>query len=118
MTHRIMGPELRADALAAIPPTGLCFIRRKLQASKNAVVFVHGYRGHIVDTWGAFPQLQWDDNRLDEWDLAFFGYDTAALSSILRTPFARKVRFEDKAVELADALRAYASNAEPKLVSF
>jgi hypothetical protein len=49
------------------------------QTARTAVVFIHGYCGDPVDTWGKFPLLI-DDPRYVRWwrhaDLYFYAYDT------------------------------------------
>ena len=52
-------------------------------------VFVHGFRGNYLSTWGALPDLlrQHADAHADpetrEWDFAFVGYDTRNVSTYL-----------------------------------
>lgn len=44
---------------------------------RNALVFVHGFRGKAVKTWRTFPRLLLQVPSLDGWDLIFFGYESA-----------------------------------------
>jgi len=44
------------------------------EETKGAVVFVHGWGGTAVDTWGGFPGLVRTSSALAGWDVFFFGY--------------------------------------------
>ena len=50
--------------------------------NKNAVVYVHGFTGHITDTWGEMPALLGTDSRLDGWDHCAIGYESSRLFDI------------------------------------
>jgi hypothetical protein len=41
----------------------------------HAFVFVHGFGGHAVDTWGGFRSLIAGSPELAGWDVFFYGYD-------------------------------------------
>lgn len=49
-----------------------------------AIIFIHGFGGDAVKTWGAFPELLAADSRLDGWDIYFLGYHTSLAPDILR----------------------------------
>jgi hypothetical protein len=50
---------------------------RKRAGNKAAVIFVHGFSGKIEQTWGHFPALLVNDQRLDGWDIVGLGYPTS-----------------------------------------
>jgi pimeloyl-ACP methyl ester carboxylesterase len=43
---------------------------------KTCVVFVHGYGGRAIGTWGDFPKLATNGPEFDEVDLIFLGYES------------------------------------------
>ena len=50
------------------------------QQNTNLAIFVHGFIGEYLGTWGALPDLLKDNADsfppFDEWDFLFVGYDT------------------------------------------
>jgi len=111
--RKVLGTETSpADLRARFARYGLIIIPGSgAEANQTCVVFVHGLRGHVVDTWGRFPRLLLDDPALAGVDLGFFGYQTTLLDvwAPLRRlgswlPVARPYDFPAKARELADEL--------------
>lgn len=46
------------------------------EGNDAAIVFLHGFSGHIEGTWGEFPELLKADSRLGGWDIFSITYDT------------------------------------------
>ena len=46
------------------------------EASKVALVFLHGFTGHPELTWGHFPEFLKQDSRISDWDIFSLGYAT------------------------------------------
>jgi pimeloyl-ACP methyl ester carboxylesterase len=63
------------------------YIRREDAANTRLVIFIHGFRGSYLTTWGdlnTYLQQHADtDNTLAEWDYLFLGYETATIGSYL-----------------------------------
>lgn len=57
--------------------------RRARKDARAAVVFVHGFSGHIHDTWGRFPEFVLGDGDLTEWDAWMLGYPTGLRIDLL-----------------------------------
>ena len=53
----------------------------RLSGPKKCVVFVHGFRGRAVSTWGDFIEIAVKDPHYDHVDLIFLGYDSASQSA-------------------------------------
>jgi pimeloyl-ACP methyl ester carboxylesterase len=52
----------------------------RLQASaERAIVFIHGFKGDVDDTWGLFPTLLGTEDSLRDWDILALGYNTSFL---------------------------------------
>lgn len=47
-----------------------------------AVVFVHGFTGHVSRTWGDFPRYLADDPTLKSWDIFAVGYPSSVFIDI------------------------------------
>ncbi|MER9935141.1 alpha/beta fold hydrolase [Mesorhizobium sp. M0088] len=60
---------------SAVEPTILSHRRRA--SHKAAVVFVHGFTGHLESTWGSFIELALNDADIANWDVYSLGYPTA-----------------------------------------
>jgi pimeloyl-ACP methyl ester carboxylesterase len=54
------------------------------EGAKTAIVFIHGFGGKAVKTWGNFPEMLAADTRLDGWDIFNLGYNTGLAPDILR----------------------------------
>jgi protein SERAC1 len=50
--------------------------KSRYKNNKNLVVFVHGFTGNYLSTWGAFPELLTGDPRLMHFDFLFWGYSS------------------------------------------
>ena len=50
--------------------------KSRYKKNKNLVVFVHGFTGNYLSTWGAFPELLTGDPRLMHFDFLFWGYSS------------------------------------------
>ncbi len=50
--------------------------KSKTKANKNLVVFVHGFTGNYLSTWGELPDLLTGDPRLLHFDFLFWGYSS------------------------------------------
>ena len=65
----------------------LALIRRSDGANVRLAVFVHGFRGNYLSTWGSIPELLRDhadsDPILAPWDYLFLGYSTRAIATYL-----------------------------------
>ena len=53
------------------------------QQHLDTVVFVHGLRGHFMDTWGKFPELLASDPDLPNVDIFLWGYRTGVLHPLV-----------------------------------
>jgi hypothetical protein len=63
------------------------FIRSGDRQTVNLAIFLHGFRGGYLDTWGKLSDFlfKWSDNNsiLQNWDFLFVGYDTAAIRTYI-----------------------------------
>ena len=63
------------------------YIRRADAANEKMVIFIHGFRGSYLSTWGGlanFLKEHADSHRvLSEWDYLFLGYETYSIGSYL-----------------------------------
>lgn len=62
------------------------------EPSGHLIVFVHGYRGHAVSTWGGFRYMLRDHPRLDGVDLLFWGYLTQQRARLCAVRFLNLLR--------------------------
>jgi hypothetical protein len=51
-------------------------LKNKNKKNKNLAVFVHGFTGNYLSTWGNFPELLTRDPRLHHYDFLFWGYSS------------------------------------------
>ena len=62
-------------------------IRSNQSQNTRLAVFVHGFRGNYLSTWGAIPELLKlhadSDNDFAAWDYLFIGYSTRDVSTYL-----------------------------------
>ena len=62
-------------------------IKRTDKLLQKLALFVHGFRGNYLTTWGGLAeQLRYEaDNKpvFDDWDYVFIGYDTKSVSTYL-----------------------------------
>ena len=62
-------------------------LRRTDQANKKLALFIHGFKGNYLTTWGTLPDLfekEADkDQDFADWDFLFLGYDTATVQTYL-----------------------------------
>lgn len=62
-------------------------VRRMDQANNKLALFIHGFYGNYLTTWGTLPDLfekQADkDNDFADWDFLFLGYKTPAVQTYL-----------------------------------
>jgi len=70
------------------------------QTPRSALVFVHGFKGKPTKTWGDFPWLLREHERLAGTDLVFYGYDS-------------RNRVASLAARLAADLEAFGSGDTP-----
>lgn len=56
-------------------------LKNKNFDNKNLAVFVHGFNGDYLSTWGNFPQLLMSDPKLSSYDFMFWGYSSNLLTS-------------------------------------
>ncbi len=54
----------------------------KNNKAKSATIFVHGFIGDPIATWGKFPTLIKQEFLLENWDLYTFGYSTSLYPDI------------------------------------
>jgi pimeloyl-ACP methyl ester carboxylesterase len=63
------------------------FIRRSDKPNQRIAIFVHGFRGNYLDTWGHLPDLlkknAGADSDFQNWDFLFLGYSTKQISTYL-----------------------------------
>ncbi len=52
-------------------------VHRQSRGSKAAIVFVHGFGGDAISTWGGFPTLLAAEAALAAWDIYSLGYSTS-----------------------------------------
>lgn len=48
---------------------------------ENLIVFVHGYSGRAVETWGSFRDLIPDNQQFASSDIMFLGYESFTRSA-------------------------------------
>lgn len=62
-------------------------LRRTDQANRKLALFIHGFKGNYLTTWGTLPDLFEKEADKDEdfadWDFLFLGYDTTAVQTYL-----------------------------------
>lgn len=49
----------------------------------DTVVFVHGLHGHILETWGKFPEFLANDSELPHLDILMWGYRASVFPGVL-----------------------------------
>lgn len=63
------------------------FSRRTDRVNQNLALFIHGFNGNYLTTWGTLPDLfeKQADNDKDfaDWDFLFLGYNTRAVQTYL-----------------------------------
>ena len=60
----------------------LLHLRHRIFQSKDVIVFIHGFIGHYVDTWGK-PSVLIDDPRFNRnYDFVFYGFKTALYGDV------------------------------------
>jgi len=82
---------------------------------KGAMVFVHGFRGHPVETWHDFPGLLPLEAKAASYDLLFYGYDTrqqAPFSAAKLTTFLTALA-QSPAVEVVNPSLAFGLPERP-----
>lgn len=60
--------------------------RRSDVPNRKLAIFVHGFRGNYLRTWGALPDYlanSSDSAPFDDWDYVFLGYDTGSVQAYL-----------------------------------
>lgn len=63
------------------------YVRRTDRANDGLVIFVHGFRGSYLSTWGELAnfltQHADSDRVLQNWDYLFVGYETYSIDTYL-----------------------------------
>jgi len=63
------------------------YVRRKDQANEGLVIFVHGFRGSYLSTWGELANYLTEhadgDLNLAKWDYLFVGYETYSIGTFM-----------------------------------
>ena len=63
------------------------FVERTDQPNRQLVVFIHGWRGEHLSTWGDLAKYLEhhadEEGVLEDWDYLFVGYETYSLGSLL-----------------------------------
>ena len=80
--------------------------RRKLWlrgGNATAIVFVHGFIGNYLETWGRFPELVLEDSELNHCDIMCWGYPSDFVKPFFHLPFIG--RRLPTIPEIANALR-------------
>lgn len=70
------------EVLKPLPGESRSFVILTKRKAEVAVVFVHGFNGDAVRTWGDFETLAAEDPRFRQTDFYFFGYD-ALFSNVM-----------------------------------
>lgn len=69
------------------PEEKWAFIRREDRKNKRLAVFIHGFYGNYLSTWGKIPDLIVDnadnDPATKDWDYVFLGYETRNVETYL-----------------------------------
>jgi pimeloyl-ACP methyl ester carboxylesterase len=52
---------------------------RNKPGADSAIVFIHGFKGDVDDTWGLFPTLLGTEVALADWNILSLGYNTSLL---------------------------------------
>jgi alpha/beta hydrolase fold len=73
------------------------------EASKVAIIFVHGFTGDVERTWGDIPKFLHDQPKLAGWDLAGFGYQSKRRFDIVNL-WSADASLEEIATELNAAI--------------
>lgn len=60
-----------------MPDTPQLVTHRQSHGNKAAIVFVHGFGGDAITTWGQFPALLAAEPALSSWDIYSVGYSTS-----------------------------------------
>jgi len=50
---------------------------------KSAILFVHGFRGEVISTWGKTSEYLSHEEELRNWDLIFLGYNSGLLPNFV-----------------------------------
>jgi len=80
----------------------LMHLRHRIFQSKDVIVFIHGFIGHYVDTWGK-PSVLIDDPRFNRnYDFVFYGFKTALYGDV--------PAFNDEAAKLEGLLNRLQEN--------
>jgi pimeloyl-ACP methyl ester carboxylesterase len=73
------------------------------EASKVAIIFVHGFTGDVERTLGDIPKFLHDQPKLAGWDLAGFGYQSKRRFDIVNL-WSADASLEEIATELNAAI--------------
>lgn len=69
------------------PAEDFAYIQRTDKPLTNLAIFVHGFRGNYLTTWGGLPDLlNWEADKkpvFEDWDYVFLGYDTGTVKTYL-----------------------------------
>ncbi len=60
--------------MSATTPT---LVTHRSAHKETAIVFIHGFSGDAQKTWGSFPGLLAQDQRIEDWDIFSLGYATS-----------------------------------------
>jgi pimeloyl-ACP methyl ester carboxylesterase len=101
MQNHVMPTPL--DALN-LPLSSGSTARWARQGARACLVFVHGYGGRAVATWGDFPDMAMEHPDYSDVDLVFLGYESRSRSA----PFSVGVIFE-AVTHLAEKSRDFIS---------
>lgn len=69
------------------PETKWALVYSEENPNNNLCIFIHGFYGNYLTTWGKIPQLLRDhadqDRACKDWDFLFIGYDTGNVESYI-----------------------------------
>jgi pimeloyl-ACP methyl ester carboxylesterase len=69
------------------PKEQLALLHHPSRANSKLAIFVHGFQGNYLSTWGSLPDLLKDgalqDTVFGSWDFLFLGYKTTSIDSFL-----------------------------------
>jgi len=91
MLHHTIPFPLRVMEKFRAPLSGESEVRWSRKDANTCILFVHGFGGRAVATWGEFPELAVADERFDRADLFFLGYDSRSRSASINVALLYQV---------------------------
>ncbi len=91
-------------------------VTHRARGARVALVYLHGFSGDPVKTWGQFPNFVAADHHLSDWDIFSIGYTTRLIPDIVGLWSADAPL--DRLVELFFAATTYSSLGAYKTLAF